>query len=56
MIVNVDWWAILTSPAMAHHRRANPARWRAMLETAGFDVEEQGTKPMMLYFLARKAG
>lgn len=56
MIVNVDWWAMLTSPAMAHHRRANPARWHAMLETAGFEVAEQGTQPMMLYFLGRKAG
>jgi SAM-dependent methyltransferase len=55
MIVNVDWWALLTSPhAMAHHPRANPVRWRTMLETAGFEIVEQGTKPMTMYFLSRK--
>ena len=55
MIVNVDWWAMLISPhAMAHHPRANPVRWRTMLETAGFEIVEQGTKPMTLYFLCRK--
>jgi SAM-dependent methyltransferase len=54
-IVNVDWWALLTSPhAIAHHPRANPVRWRTMLETAGFEVVEQGTKPMTMYFLSRK--
>ena len=56
MIVNVDWWALLASPhAMAHHPRANPVRWRTTLETAGFEIVEQGTKPMTLYFLSRKS-
>jgi SAM-dependent methyltransferase len=55
MIVNVDWWALLTSPPMAHHARADPARWRKMIEAAGFDIVEQGTKPMTLYFLSRKS-
>jgi SAM-dependent methyltransferase len=55
MIVNVDWWALLTSPPMAHHRRANPSHWRTMIETAGFEMVEQGTKPMTLYFLSRKS-
>ena len=55
MIVNVDWWALLTSPhAIAHHPRANPVRWRTMLETAGFEIAEQGTRPMAMYFLSRK--
>lgn len=55
IIVNVDWWALLTSPhAMAHHPRANPLRWRTMHETAGFEIVEQGTKPMTMYFLSRK--
>ncbi len=56
VLVNVDWWALLTSPhAMAHHPRANPIRWRTLVETAGFEVVEQGTKPMTLYFLSRKS-
>jgi ubiquinone/menaquinone biosynthesis C-methylase UbiE len=55
LIVNIDWWALLTSPhAMAHHPRANPVRWRTMLGTAGFEIVEQGTKPMTMYFLSRK--
>ncbi|HLG55340.1 MAG TPA: class I SAM-dependent methyltransferase [Vicinamibacterales bacterium] len=55
MIVNVDWWVLLTSPAMAHHPRADPNHWRTMIETAGFEIVEQGTKPMTLYFLSRKS-
>jgi SAM-dependent methyltransferase len=56
MVVNVDWWARLTSPqAMAHHQGANPDRWRTMLESAGFEIVEQGTQPMTLYFLSRKS-
>jgi SAM-dependent methyltransferase len=56
MIVNVDWWAKLTSPhAIAHHRSADPDRWRTMLESAGFEIVEQGTQPMTLYFLSRKS-
>lgn len=55
MIVNVDWLALLTSPhAMAHHPRANPVRWRTMLEAAGCEIVEQGTRPMTMYFLSRK--
>lgn len=57
MIVNVDLWARLTSPhAMAHHRAVDPARWRTMIEKAGFTVSEQGTTPSSLHFLARKRG
>jgi SAM-dependent methyltransferase len=55
MIVNVDWLTKLTSPhALAHHPRQDPARWRTRLEEAGFAVEEIGTQPATLYFLARK--
>lgn len=53
-LVNVDWWVILTSPPIAHHPRADPGRWRRLLEEAGFTIEEQGTKPGTLYFLVRK--
>lgn len=54
-VVNVDAWAWLTSPhAIAHHRPADPGNWRALLESAGFDVLEHGTRPGRLYFLSRK--
>ena len=53
-IVNVDPWVWFASPPMAHHPRAIPDRWRAMLIGAGFEILEQGTQPAMLYFLTRK--
>jgi SAM-dependent methyltransferase len=55
MVVNVDHWAMFASPhALGHHPRADANRWRAMLESAGFDIVEQGTQPAVLYFLTRK--
>jgi SAM-dependent methyltransferase len=55
-IVNTDWFVKLTSPhALAHHPPQDPARWRTLLEQAGMPVEEDGTQPGGLYFLARKA-
>lgn len=55
LIVNVDWWTRVFSPhAIAHHPRQDPAEWRALLEQGGFEVEQEGTKPATLYFLARK--
>lgn len=55
MIVNVNWLTWLVSPhAIAHHPRQDPARWRGLLEQGGFAVEEAGTQPATLYFLARK--
>ena len=54
-IVNVDAWARFASPhALGHHPAANPGRWRAMLESSGFEIVEQGTQPGALYFLSRK--
>ena len=56
MIVNVDGWTWFASPhAIAHHRPADASRWRALLESSGFDVLEQGTQPGMLYFFSRKS-
>ncbi len=54
LIVNTDWWTWLVSPPMAHHFRPDAARWRAQLDDAGFVVEEEGTRPVTLYWLARK--
>ena len=54
-IVNVDWLVKLTSPhALAHHPAQDPARWRSLLESAGFAMEEDGAQPGGLYFFARK--
>jgi len=55
MIVNADRLTRVLSPhAIGHHPRQDPARWRARLDEAGFALEEEGTKPATLYFLARK--
>ena len=54
-IVNVDGWAWIASPhAMVHHPAADRSRWRSLLESAGFEVVEQGTQPGALYFFSRK--
>ena len=55
-IVNVDAWAMFASPhALGHHPRADANRWRAMLESAGFEIVEEGRQPAALYFLSRKS-
>ena len=55
MVVNVDGWAMFASPhAIGHHPRADANRWRSLLESAGFEIVEQGTQPAVLYFLTRK--
>lgn len=54
LIVNTDWWTWLVSPPMAHHFKPDAARWRAELNQAGFTVEEEGTQPVTLYWLAHK--
>jgi ubiquinone/menaquinone biosynthesis C-methylase UbiE len=54
MLVDVTWVTWLASPPLAHHPRADPARWRALLEAGGFVVEESGRRPSTLYFMTRK--
>jgi SAM-dependent methyltransferase len=54
MLVNVDLWAWLLSPPIAHHLPADAGRWRALLESAGFEILQQGTPPLTLYYYARK--
>src|SRR5688500_13717961 len=54
-IVNVDAWGRFASPhALGHHPAANAGRWRTLLESAGFEIVEQGTQPGALYFFSRK--
>ena len=55
IVVNVDGWARFASPhALGHHPAADSRRWRTLLESSGFQIEEQGTQPGALYFLSRK--
>lgn len=53
-VVRVDWWMILVSPILAHHRSADPGQWQGYLRDAGFQLEKQGTQPGSLHFLAVK--
>jgi SAM-dependent methyltransferase len=54
-VVNVDAWGRFASPhALGHHPAANADRWRTLLESAGFEIVEQGTQPAALYFFSRK--
>ncbi len=57
-IVNPDLWvaAIMPIPHLGlnAHARPDPARWRARLKDAGFDVVQEGTAPATLYWIARK--
>jgi ubiquinone/menaquinone biosynthesis C-methylase UbiE len=56
--LNGDGWMLTAFPWMRLHgpfgRPQDVSRWRTMIENAGFDVVEQGTRPATLYFLARK--
>jgi SAM-dependent methyltransferase len=57
--VNVDWWIRTAFPWMHGHgyfgRPQDAGRWRSMIEAAGFEMVEQGTRPATMYFLARRA-
>jgi len=57
-IVNPDVWVRVTMPiphfGLAAHHAQDPKRWHAMLEEAGFEVREEGTRPATLYWLALK--
>ena len=57
-IVNPDLWVKVMMPiphvGLNAHFKPDPARWRAMLKDAGFEVIEEGTAPATLYWLARK--
>ena len=57
-IVNPDLWVKAMMPiphvGINAHFKPNPARWRAMLQDAGFEVIEEGRAPATLYWLARK--
>ncbi len=59
MLVNVDAWirfvSLLPHHGLDHHPKANAERWRTLLQQAGFEVLEEGTRPGTLYFVNRKS-
>ena len=55
MVITKDAWLNYAwGPILMHGFTRGPGRWTQLLNEAGFDVVEQGTKPATLYFLARK--
>jgi SAM-dependent methyltransferase len=58
--INSDVWIHLMMPLSIHGHggywgwRANEALWRQRFTDGGFDVVETGTRPALLYLLARK--
>lgn len=55
MVIAKDvWLGFAFGPLLLHSGTASLARWTGLLQDAGFQVVEQGTRPGTLYFLARK--
>ncbi len=60
MVINRDRWVATAYPFLHGHgyfgREPARNRWRSLVDTAGFDVVEDGTTPGTLYVLCRKRG
>jgi len=55
MVIAKDFWLKFAfGPLLLHSGTRSPARWTGLLQDAGFQMVEQGTRPAPLYFLARK--
>lgn len=55
MVISKDVWLKFTfGPLLLHSGTRSAAQWTTLLQNAGFQVVEQGTRPGTLYFLARK--
>jgi ubiquinone/menaquinone biosynthesis C-methylase UbiE len=57
IVIHKDLWFNLTwGPLFPHTRLPGRDHWLGLLHDAGFEVLETGTRPVTLYFLARKNG
>ena len=55
MVIANDRWVKFTfGPLFMHGGTRGPAWWTARLQEAGFQVLEEGTRPLTLYVLARR--
>jgi SAM-dependent methyltransferase len=54
LVGNEPWSKFSYGPLISHGAPRGPAWWTARLTEAGFDVQEQGTRPLTLYLLARR--
>jgi arsenite methyltransferase len=57
VVLNVDAWVKIAYPFPHGHgyfsHSAGGQFWRSELEAAGFEIQEEGTRPAILYVLAR---
>src|SRR5579863_4522817 len=55
MVISKDiWLKFAFGPLLLHSGTRSAERWTSLLQDAGFQMVEQGTRPGTLYFLARK--
>jgi cyclopropane fatty-acyl-phospholipid synthase-like methyltransferase len=55
LIANDQWARFAFGPILSHGGTRGAEWWTARLREAGFDVLEEGTQPLTLYFLARRS-
>jgi len=55
LIANDKWAKFVFGPLMAHRGTRDVAWWTAHVQKAGFQVLEQGTRPVTLYLLSRRS-
>jgi ubiquinone/menaquinone biosynthesis C-methylase UbiE len=51
LVANDGWAKFAFGPMLSHGGTYGPAWWRDAAQQAGFDVKEEGTAPVTLYFL-----
>lgn len=55
LIANDVWARFAFGPLLSHGGTRGAAWWAARLQEAGFQILEEGTRPVTLYFLARRS-
>jgi ubiquinone/menaquinone biosynthesis C-methylase UbiE len=55
LVANDPWAKFAFGPLLSHGGTRGADWWAARLQEAGFQVVEQGTRPVSLYFLARRS-
>lgn len=54
LVANEPWARFAFGPLLSHGGLRGAGWWRESVSEAGFQVVEEGTRPMTLYFLARR--
>lgn len=55
LIANEPWAKFTFGPLLAHGGTRGADWWKARVQEAGFQVVEDGTRPLTLYLLARRS-